>query len=93
MATMKILQISASCDIGGPGGIVNNLHAILLSLGHLSSVAFSRNVVKNNNHVIRIGGRLDNYLHVAKTRIFDKHGFGSAKATEDFYKKNNRIES
>lgn len=81
---MNILQINSVCGIGSTGRIASDLHAFLLSDGHQSTVAFGRETAKNCAHTIRIGSRFDNYLHVAKTRLFDKHGFGSASATKRF---------
>jgi putative colanic acid biosynthesis glycosyltransferase len=79
---MNILQINSVCGIGSTGRIATDIHAILVSQGHQSTVAFGRDAAKNCDRTIRIGSRLDNYLHVARTRLFDTHGFGSANATE-----------
>ncbi len=84
---MNILQVNSVCGIKSTGRIVSDLHAILLSQGHQSTVAFGREVAKNCNQVIHIGNQFDNYLHVAKTRILDKHGFSSATATENLINK------
>lgn len=81
---MNILQINSVCGIGSTGRIATDLHAILLSQGHQSTVAFGRDTARNCSHTIRIGNRFDNYLHVAQTRLFDKHGFASAGATKTF---------
>lgn len=79
---MNILQINSVCGIGSTGRITTDLHAILLSQGYQSTIAFGRETAKNCNHTIRIGNQIDNYLHAIKTRIFDRHGFGSATATK-----------
>lgn len=81
---MNILQINSVCGIGSTGRIATDLHSILLSQKHQSTIAYGRDEAKNCHHVIRIGSKIDNYLHVAKTRIFDKHGFGSTAATKKF---------
>lgn len=44
-------------------------------------MAFGRGSAKNCMQATRIGSKLDNYLHFARTRLFDSHGFGSARAT------------
>ena len=84
---MNILQINVVCGIGSTGRISTDLHAILLSQGHQSTIAFGRYAAKNCDHTIRIGSHLDNYVHVAQTRLFDKHGFGSATSTKAFIEK------
>jgi len=80
--TMNILQINSGCGIGSTGRIATDIHSILLSQGHSSTVAFGRYTAKNCIQHIRIGSSLDIYLHVARTRLFDSHGFGSAAATK-----------
>lgn len=79
---MNILQINSVCGIGSTGRIVTDLHAILQEQGHQSTVAFGRGTAKSCHKIIRVTNRIDNYLHVAKTRFLDAHGFGSAAATQ-----------
>jgi glycosyltransferase involved in cell wall biosynthesis len=79
---MKILQINSVCGIGSTGRIATDLHALLLSQGQQSTIAFGRDAARSCEQTIRIGSKLDNYLHVARTRILDSHGFGSAAATK-----------
>ena len=79
---MNILQINTVCGICSTGRIATDLHAILVSKGHQSTVAFGRDTAKNCKQTIRIGSCINNYLHVALTRLFDAHGFGSATATK-----------
>jgi len=60
---------------------------MLVEQGHESYIAYGRGVPYNCDEAIRIGTKLDNYTHVALTRIFDKHGFGSNRATKEFIEK------
>ncbi len=78
---IHILQINSVCGIGSTGRIVTDLHSLLVSKGYQSTVAFGRDIAKSCEQTIRIGSSLDNYLHVARTRLFDEHGFGSKNAT------------
>ena len=84
---MNVVQINCSCGVGSIGRIATDLHAILLSQGHQSTVAFGRFEAIDCAQVIRIGSVIDNYLHVARTRLFDTHGFGSVIATKAFIQK------
>jgi len=84
---VNILQINTVCGIGSTGQIATNIHEMLLSLGHKSAIAFGRGEEKNCQQVIRIGNKFDNYIHVALTRIFDKHAFGSYSATKKLISK------
>lgn len=89
---MKVLQINSVCGIGSTGRIATDIHNILIEQGHESYIAFGRNLPKNCDNTIRIGSKIDNYTHVAKTRLFDKHGFGSKRATKEFVKEIKKID-
>ena len=83
---MKVLQINSVCGIGSTGRISTDIHSILKDQGHESYIAYGRDLPKNCDNTIKIGTKFDNYAHVAKTRILDKHAFGSKKATIEFIK-------
>ncbi|WP_346920359.1 glycosyltransferase [Clostridium sp. UBA7339] len=84
---MKILQINSVCGFGSTGRIATDLYKVLEERGHECLIAYGRGTAPESIKSIKIGTNLDNYMHVAKTRIFDKHGFGSTKATKEFIKK------
>ena len=81
---MKVLQINSVCGIGSTGRIATDIHNILIEKNHESYIAYGRELPKNCDNTIKIGDKVDNYIHVAKTRVFDKHGFGSKQATTEF---------
>lgn len=81
---MKVLQINSVCGIGSTGRIATDIHNLLIEQGHESYIAYGRNVPIKCDNPLKIGSQIDNYMHVALTRIFDNHGFGSKKATEEF---------
>jgi putative colanic acid biosynthesis glycosyltransferase len=84
---MIILQINSVCGVGSTGRIATDIHAILEEKGHESYIAYGRGNPIKCNSSIKIGNNLDNYMHVAKTRILDMHGFGSKRATKGFIEK------
>ncbi|AZR73927.1 glycosyl transferase [Anoxybacter fermentans] len=84
---MKVLQINSVCGIGSTGRIATDIHNILIENGHESYIAYGRDEARGCDTSIRIGSKFDNYMHVVKTRLFDKHGFGSRKATAEFLNK------
>ncbi|PLT31787.1 glycosyltransferase [Peribacillus deserti] len=88
---MRVLQINSVCGVGSTGRIATDIHAILIGQDHESYIAYGRNNPLNCDHAIRIGNKIDNYIHVAKTRIFDQHGFGSREATKKFINKLNEL--
>lgn len=89
---MKILQINSVCGIGSTGRIATDIHNILIDKGHESYIAYGRGQSKNCDNTIKIGTEMDNYTHVFKTRLLDKHGFGSKKATIELIEKVKEID-
>ncbi|MBU9675092.1 glycosyltransferase [Planococcus sp. CP5-4] len=89
---MKILQINSVCGVGSTGRIATDIHDILQEHGHESWIAYGRGEAKNCENTIKIGNKLDNYTHVAKTRLLDQHGFGSKKATLEFLEKVKKLD-
>lgn len=83
---MKVLQINSVCGRGSTGRIVLDIHKALIEKGHQSLVAYGRQPATGCENAIRIGTRKDIYVHGLYTRIFDKHGLGSQKATRKFLK-------
>ncbi len=83
---MKILQINSVCGIRSTGRIATDIHQMLEAAGHESVIAYGQLEAKNCDRTIKIGDQQDLYLHGIKTRIFDRHGFGSKKATQEFLK-------
>ncbi|WP_415287564.1 glycosyltransferase, partial [Clostridium perfringens] len=84
---MKVLQINSVCGVGSTGRIATDLYKVLEEQGHECVIAYGRGTAPEGIKTIKIGTDFDNYMHVAKTRLFDKHGFGSTKATKEFIKK------
>lgn len=81
---MKVLQINSVCGIGSTGRIATDIHKNLIEQGHESYIAYGRDLPMNCENTIRIGTQFSVYSHVLKTRVLDKHGFGSKRATIDF---------
>ncbi len=89
---MKVLQINSVCGIGSTGRIATDIHNILIAQGHESYIAYGRGLPRNCDTSIRIGTKYDNYTHGVLTRVFDKHGFGSRKATQKFIKEVKKLD-
>jgi len=84
---LKILQINSVCGYGSTGRIATDLYKLLEKQGHDCVIAYGRGSAPKGIRTIKIGSKFDNYTHVAQTRLFDTHGFGSIKATKEFIKK------
>lgn len=84
---MRVLQINSVCGIGSTGRIAGSIDGVLKELGHESFVAYGRHASEDCNTAIKIGSIFDTCRHVLKTRISDRHGYGSLKATIEFIDK------
>ena len=84
---MKVLQINSVCGNGSTGRIATDIYKVLEEQGHDCVIAYGRGNAPRGINSIRIGTNLENYMHVVKTRVFDKHGFGSTLATVEFIEK------
>lgn len=82
----RILFINSVCN-GSTGTICKNLYKAAVEAGHECCIAYGRGEVPKGFHTIKIGNKLDFYLHVLKARLFDASGFGSKSATKEFIKK------
>ncbi|WP_423998820.1 glycosyltransferase [Maribacter sp. IgM3_T14_3] len=89
MTTSKknIVQINVESNFGSTGKICVNISDYLESHGNDPHIAHGPIHRDTNNSTYQIGTKLDYYLHILNTRIFDKHGLGSKKATKEFLKK------
>lgn len=83
---MKILQINVVCGVGSTGRIATDLYKELENEGHEGLIAYGRGNAPEGINSYKIGSQKDIFLHVVKTRVFDKTGFGSKKATENLIK-------
>jgi len=83
---MKILQLNSVCGVGSTGRIAADLYNISIEHGYKSKVAFGRgqsNSVPAEDSV-KIGGDFGVNLHALMTRITDRTGFYSSRATKTF---------
>lgn len=84
---MKILQINSVCGYGSTGNICTNIYDLLIEQGHECCIGYGRYKAPDRYKTIKIGNRLDNYIHVLLTRLFDLHGFCSKAATRELVNK------
>lgn len=80
---MKVLQINSVCGYGSTGSIATDIYKILEKQGHECLIAYGRGNSPKGINSIKIGTNFDNYMHVAQTRLSDKHGFASIRATKE----------
>jgi putative colanic acid biosynthesis glycosyltransferase len=89
---MKLLQINTVVNYGSTGRIAEQIGNLAIEKGFKSYIAYGRKDGTSNSSLIKIETKLGNYLHVAKTRLSDKHGLGSEKATKQFISKIDKIQ-
>ncbi|KPH13680.1 glycosyltransferase [Chryseobacterium sp. ERMR1:04] len=88
----RVLQINGVSNFGSTGKIVKGIEKEILNEGWESFVAYGRDAGKPDTTDIRIGSKPDNILHALFSRLTDKHGLYSKKATADFLKKMDKIQ-
>jgi glycosyltransferase involved in cell wall biosynthesis len=90
---MKVLQISSVCGLGSTGRIATDIAATLRENKIESYIAYGRETSINNDHILRIGTKLDYYMHGGLTRLFDTHALlGSSAATRRFIEQVKKID-
>jgi putative colanic acid biosynthesis glycosyltransferase len=78
---MKVLQINISVNSGSHGRIAEETGRMLIEKGHESYMAYGNGINNSTSEAVKIGNRMDFIFHVLKSRLFDRHGFGSVNAT------------
>lgn len=80
---MKVLQINSVCGYGSTGRIAVDLYHTLKQNGHDSMIAYGRGSSPEDVSAIRIGSDWDVMVHGVMSRLTDKHGFYSKRATKE----------
>jgi len=90
---MKVLQINSVCGVGSTGRIATDIATKLRENNIQSYIAYGRDTSIDNDHTLRIGTKLDYYVHGGLTRLFDTHALlGSRRATNKLIKQIKNID-
>lgn len=81
-----LLQINTVANIGSTGKIAEEVGRMAIEHGWRSYIAYGRYSNNSMSNLIRIGSKLDNLIQLFYTRLFDRHGYGSKRATKNFIK-------
>lgn len=84
---MKLLQINSTLNWGSTGRIAEEIGQAVIAQGWESYIAYGRYANNSQSHIISIKSKWETYIHVAETRLLDKHGLGSKKATTELVKR------
>lgn len=87
----KLLQINSVINSGSTGRIAEEIGQTAIAAGWESYIAYGRNERPSSSKLIKIGTDKDIKLHGLQTRLFDRHGLSSRKATSDFIKQIDNI--
>lgn len=80
---MKYFFINTFCSKGSTGRIVCETARNLIKQGNDCVIAYARDsVIPADIETYKIGNKVDIAFHGVMTRLFDKHGFCSKKATK-----------
>ena len=82
MKNKRVLFINSIVGTGSTGRIISGLCHVLKEHGVESLVCYGRGGAPENIDTFRIGSDSDVYLHGALSRITDRHGLYSKRATE-----------
>lgn len=88
---MIVFQISSEINSGSVGRIAEQIGEQVIDQGWESYIAYARDSQPSKSKTIKIGNQLDVIKHGILTRITDKHGFGSKKATIELVKRIKQI--
>lgn len=83
---MKLLQINATANIGATGRIAEQIGIVAIEHNWKSYIAYGRDAGESASNLLKIGNKVDQLNHLLKTRLLDRHGFGSTKATKKLTK-------
>lgn len=86
----KLLQINATANWGSTGKIAEQIGQRAMEHGWESYIAYGRKYNPSKSKLIKVGGKLNPYIHFVKQFIFDTEGLNSIHATKKLI---NRIKS
>lgn len=78
----KLLQINITANWGSTGKIAESIGLASMKQGWESYIAYGRWSNPSRSHLIKVGNRLDMYMHYAEQRICDNEGLCSRRATK-----------
>ena len=86
MIMPTLLQINVTANWGSTGKIAEQIGLCAMKHGWESYIAYGRWCNPSKSHLIKIGNKLDMYMHYAEQRIRDNEGLCSRGATKRLIK-------
>lgn len=88
----KLFQINSFCNTGSTGRIAEHLGDTAIANGWQSWIAYGRTMNPSHSNVFKIGDNLDVIWHAFQTRLFDRHGLASKRATRKLVEEIRRVQ-
>ena len=82
----KLLQINVAINYGSTGKIAEQIGALVMERGWESYIAHGRYINSSRSHSIQVGDKTGWIFHAIMTRLFDRHGLFSTRATRRLVK-------
>ena len=89
---IKLLQICVEGNVGSTGTIAESIGLMAIEKGWESHIAFGRFPRPSKSQTFQIESDLGVKLHGLETRLFDRHGLGSRRATKLLINKIKKID-
>ncbi len=86
LETRRVILVNTVVGTGSVGRLVEGLYNTLNANGYECMVAYGRDTHPEGMNAYRIGQDLDVYIHGVLSRLTDRHGFYSKRATLEFIK-------
>lgn len=84
---LKLFQINVTANWGSTGKIAESIGQLAIEYGWDSYIAFGRMYNPSSSKLIKVGTKIDTYIHYAYDRLFDMEGRSSKHATKSLVKK------
>ena len=84
LETRRVMLVNTVVGTGSVGRLTEGLYHALSANGYECMVAYGRDTHPQGINGYRIGQDLDVYIHGGLSRMTDRHGFYSTRATKDF---------
>lgn len=92
MNKKKLLQLNVTANWGSTGKIAEGIGLAAMARGWEITIAYGRMMNPSQSQLIKVGSKIDPYLHYARHRLLDQEGLGSKGATKKFIKEIDSLE-
>ncbi|EOA51798.1 glycosyltransferase [Bacteroides salyersiae] len=77
-----LIQINVTANWGSTGKIAEAIGRSVMKKGWKSYIAYGRMMNPSESQLIKVGEKMDSYIHFAYNRLLDMEGRGSVRATK-----------